>query len=226
VTTVGERPTLLEGEQDLLHAQGGLERLATLDEAEVRRYRELYWRSVRRWSGDVRGRFVIDKSPFNSFALPLIARLFPDAKVLLSLRDPRDVVLSCCRRLFAPNGLTYLMLSPQGAAALYANAMYVAQISRAKLPLQIYDARYEALVDDLEGEARRTLAFLGLDWAPGVADFAKATGDRLIGTASGAQVKRGLYRGGAGQWRGYQAAMAPVLPVLEPWVKAFGYPAD
>ena len=42
----------------------------------------------------------------------------------------------------------------------------------------------------------------------------------------GSQVKRGLYRGAEGQWRAYREALAPVMPVLEPWVKAFGYPAD
>ncbi|HWE47694.1 MAG TPA: sulfotransferase [Caulobacteraceae bacterium] len=226
VLTLEERPTLVEAEQALLHADGALPRLATLSEAEVVRHRAAYWQAVRRWGGDVRGRFVVDKSPFNSLALPLIARLFPDARVLLSVRDPRDVVLSCCRRLFAPNGLTYLMLTPEGAAALYSTAMWVARTSRDKLKLALREARYETLVDDLEGEARQILTFLGLDWDPRVADFAHATGERLIGTASGSQVKRGLYRGGEGQWRAYREALAPVMPVLEPWVRAFGYPAD
>ncbi len=226
VVTLKERPTLVEAEQELLHADGGLARLATLSEAEVLRYRAAYWREVRRWGGDVRGRFVVDKSPLNSLALPVIARLFPDARVLLSVRDPRDVVLSCCRRLFAPNGLTYLMLTPEGAAALYSTTMWVAQRSRDKLKLAMREARYESLVDDLEGEARQTLAFLGLDWDPRVAEFARVTGARLIGAAGDAQAKPGLHRGGEGQWRAYRDALAPVMPVLEPWVRAFDYPAD
>ena len=45
-------------------------------------------------------------------------------------------------------------------------------------------------------------------------------------TPSAVQVRRGLYRGGEGQWRRYRDQMAPVLPILEPWIGPYGYVDD
>jgi hypothetical protein len=47
-----------------------------------------------------------------------------------------------------------------------------------------------------------------------------------VASASSAQIARGLYTDGAGQWRRYHDQLAPVLGVLAPWVERFGYPAD
>ena len=41
------------------------------------------------------GKLLVDKNPLSLNALPLINRLFPDAKIILALRHPCDVVLSC-----------------------------------------------------------------------------------------------------------------------------------
>ena len=47
-----------------------------------------------------------------------------------------------------------------------------------------------------------------------------------VASASAAQIARGLYADGAGQWRRYRVELAPVLPTLAPWVARFGYPPD
>jgi hypothetical protein len=44
-----------------------------------------------------------------------------------------------------------------------------------------------------------------------------------ISTVSGSQIARGLNREGFGQWRRYAEQMAPILPILQPWVEKFGY---
>jgi hypothetical protein len=54
---------------------------------------------------------------------------------------------------------------------------------------------------------------------------AASSRSRAVTTPSAAQLARGLYDG-SGQWRNYREQMAPVLPVLAPWVDKFGYPAD
>ena len=54
-------------------------------------------------------------------------------------------------------------------------------------------------------------------------DFAAKARSRGISTPSAAQVARGLNREGQGAGRRYREQMAPVLPILEPWVERFGY---
>ena len=73
------------------------------------------------------GKVFVDKHPLNTLKLPLIARLFPDAKILFARRDPRDVVWSCYRRRFAMSGSAYQLLTLPGAAGYYDAAMRIAE---------------------------------------------------------------------------------------------------
>ena len=57
-------------------------------------------------------------------------------------------------------------------------------------------------------------------------DFAERARRGGVASASAAQIARGLYTNGAGQWRRYRAQLEPVLPTLAPWVTRYGYPAD
>ena len=94
---------------------------------------------------------------------------------------------------------------------------------KGSLPVEMFQLRYEALVSDFEGEARRLCEFLGIDWTEAMKDFATTASTRLIATPSGSQVARGLYTEGAGQWRNYAFALEPVMPILQPWIEKFGY---
>ena len=73
--------------------------------------------------------------------------------------------------------------------------------------------------------SRTTLAgFIGLEWTDAFRSFDKTAQRRGVRTASATQVRRGLYDGG-GQWRRYAEQLAPVLPILAPWVERFGFDA-
>ena len=88
----------------------------------------------------------------------------------------------------------------------------------------MHAVRYEALVDDLEGQARATLKFLGLAWDSSVLNYAGTARARgIINTPSYSQVVKPLYREASGRWRRYKADMTTVLPLLEPWALRLGY---
>jgi tetratricopeptide (TPR) repeat protein len=226
VVTLEEKPTLDAAEAEFLEDAAGLQRLKTVDAATAGKFRRAYWDAVRAAGVAPEGKVLIDKLPLNTPKLPLIVKLFPDAKILFARRDPRDVVLSCFRRTFLPNIATYSMLSLAGAAELYAAVMRLADVYREALPLDLIEVRYETFVENFEDEARAACAFLGLAWDDRVSDFAARRGERLVNTPSAAQVRRGIYRGGEGQWRRYRDQLAPVMPVLAPWIGPKGYPAE
>jgi len=226
VVTSGERETLDEGARELLGTPGDVRRLTRLGGAGLRRHRRVYWERVRGHGIDVAGRVFIDKQPFHTLKLPLIVKLFPSAKIVFSVRDPRDVVLSCFRRRFLMSSPNFELLTLEGAARLYADYMRLAELYRAKLPLDVLELRHEDLVDDFEGRVRTTCEFLGLAWQDSMRDFAARAKTQAITTPSSVQVMRGLNREGIGHWRNYRDQLAPVLPILQPWVERFGYPAD
>ena len=218
-----EEKDCLAASSTYLASDEGLERLARISPGEAMRQRDGYWSMVRSFGIEPRGRVFIDKMPLASVALPLIAKLFPTARVLFARRDPRDVVLSCFRRRFAMNPSMYQLLTLEGAAAYYDAVMRLSELYREILPVPQHEVRYESLVEDFEGTVRAACAFLGLGWDQAMNDFAAKARTRGISTPSAAQVARGLNREGQGTWRRYREQMTAVLPILEPWVERFGY---
>ncbi|HEY1631355.1 MAG TPA: sulfotransferase [Rhizomicrobium sp.] len=195
---------------------GGLSRLAAADPATLAAWRARYWQRAGA-DGDV----VVDKGPFNTLHLPVIARLFPGARIVFALRDPRDAVFGSFRRQFAVTPYTYELLSLESAARFYDQTMRLGQIYRARLPLRILDLRNEDLVADPDGTVAKLCAFLGLQPTPAMTDFASRP-HRAIASPNAARLAQGI-RGQAAQWRRYAGHMAPVLPLLAPWVARFGY---
>ncbi len=225
VVTSGEKDTLDESTRELMRTPGDVRRLAALPEAALAPHRRSYWRRVAKHGIDVAGRVFIDKQPYHTLKLPLIVKLFPAAKIVFSLRDPRDVVLSCFRRRFLMSAANFELLTLSGAAHFYDATMRLAELYRARLPLDLLQLKHEDLVTDFEPWVRTTCEFIGLTWHDSMRDFAARARTQVITTPSSVQVTKGINREGIGHWRRYAGEMAPVLPILQPWVERFGYPA-
>ena len=157
-------------------------------------------------------------------SLGLIYRLFPDARVVLSLRHPADVVLSNFMQPYTPNPITVHFDSIATSAQLYADVMGLGRHLRTVLPLPVLEVRYEDLVSDWETELRRLLEFAGLPWDERVRDYrGRAAGQGEIGTPSYDQVVEPVYSRSIGRWRNYADEVASVWETLAPFIDAFGY---
>lgn len=223
-TTTGERDPFTDLVRELLGQPTHLEQLRNLDAESIARHRTRYWDALRKLGIPVEGKVLIDKQPLNTVRLPLIARLFPDARIVFCLRDPRDVVLSCFRRRFTNNPANFEFLALESTAKLYDSVMQLAAIYREKLPLAVHEIRNEAVVEDFDGEIRALCDFAGIAWTDAFRDFARRAGTREVATPSATQVVRGLGREGVGHWRNYRAEMEPVLPLLNVWAERLNYP--
>jgi Flp pilus assembly protein TadD len=221
MVALGERPVMIDAESQFLSRAGGVLRLADAVSDLLEPLRDAYWRRAREFGVDPAGKVFVDKHPLGAIRLPLIFKVFPEARIIFALRDPRDVVLSCFRRSFAINGVTYEFDTLERAATMYDAVMSAAESYFERLPIKVHRIRYEDLVADFENEVRALCEFLGVDWTDKLKDF--ATTERAISTPSSIQVRRGLYEEGAGQWRNYAERMAAVMPILQPWVERFGY---
>lgn len=224
VVHLEERETLVDVSRTYFRSSDALDRLATLSGDELDRLRVQYWRRVELAGINPRRKVFIDKQPLNVFNLPIIARLFPRAKILFAIRDPRDVVLSCFRRHFDVNAVMFEFLDLEAGARFYSATMDLAEAARAKLPLDLLEHRYEDMVADFEGRLRRVCDYLGIEWTDEMRDFSVAAQNRSIRSPSASQVRRDLYRSAVESWRNYAPQMKPVLPILEPWAQRFGYP--
>jgi hypothetical protein len=223
IVTLEERELFLDSALRYMGEVSDLDALASAPEEELDRYRTAYWAAARSCGVDPAGKIFVDKYPLNILKLPLIARLFPDARILLARRDPRDVVLSCFRRRFMMSAPFYELLTLAGGARFYSLVMQLEQVLLSFFNLRPHLVVHERLLDDFEGEMRAICEYLNIEWTEKMGDFADRARKRPTATPSTAQLAGGLSRRGLGHWHRYNTQLQPVLPLLSRWVKAFGY---
>jgi Flp pilus assembly protein TadD len=226
VVTLEEQEVLSHGVARYLSTAGGLQDLASASQAELDRYRQHYWAEVRANGVDPADKVLVDKLPFNGVKLPLIRRLFPDAPIVFSIRDPRDVVLSCFRQRFAINPYTYQLLDLEAGARLYNDYMMLVETYLQHLDVPLVAYRHEDLVDDYLGQLQGLCAYMRLPWCEAMSDVGLRVREGRVSSPSAIQLREGLSRDGLQTWRRYEAQIAPILPVISRWVSAFGYGPD
>ena len=223
VASLEEHELLADGVLAFMREPVDFQALACADGAALGVLREAYWRRVRRAGIDVAGKVFLDKHPLNSLKLPLIAKLFPKAKILFAIRDPRDVILSCFRRRFQMNPSMYEFLTLPGAAAFYDAVMQFAYTAKRSLGLDWHEVRYERLIGNFEREMRGICDFLSLAWIASMGEFAHRVQAREHATPSTAQLSAGLITSATAQWRHYEPHLKPALAALKPWIERLGY---
>jgi len=154
---------------------------------------------------------VIDKLPGNFLYSGLIPLLLPGARIIHCRRDPVDTCLSCYSKLFAGEQLFAYQLDELGRFYRDYQVLMV-HLRQILPPDQFIEVDYEAVVDDLEGQARRLIDFIGLPWSDACLAFHETR--RMIRTASVAQVRQPIYTSSKGRWHQHAAHLAPLLAEL------------
>jgi Flp pilus assembly protein TadD len=200
--------------------------LGDLDDAACDALRAEYWQRVHEVVVPAPGQRLVDKNPLNLLRLPLIHRLFPQARVILALRHPCDVLLSCYMQAFRSPAFAMLCSDLERLAHGYADAMeHWLHHARLLAPVAM-ESRYEDLVDDVAGQVERLGAFLQLEQPERLLDFQRHARDKgFISTPSYSQVVEGINRRGLDRWRPYRSYFEPVLPTLQPYLERWGYRA-
>jgi hypothetical protein len=78
-------------------------------------------------------------------------------------------------------------------------------------------------VADLPKEGKRVTEFLGLEWRLEQERFHEKSGGKQLYSPTYQDVTRPVYKRSVARWRAYEKHLTPILPALEPFVRAFGY---
>ena len=158
------------------------------------------------------GSRLTDKLPANALLVGLISMALPNAKIIHCVRDPLDTCLSCFMKSFAQRVPYSTDLGTLGR--YYRAQTRLMEHWQGLLPAgRILEVRYEDVVSDLEGQARRLISHCGLDWDSRCLSFHKTK--KSVNTASVAQVREPIYNSSIGRWRPYAKHLGPLQSALE-----------
>ncbi len=156
------------------------------------------------------GQRVVDKMPSNFLRLGLIRMMFPGASIIHCRRNKYDTCLSCYFQRFTyRQDFSYAM---EDLAFYYRQYEKVMQHWSA-LGLDFLTVDYEDIVRYPEQEARKLVAYCGLDWEDACLEFHKT--DRPVTTASYLQVRQPLYDSSLERWRSYEKHIEPLKRALQ-----------
>ena len=199
-------------------------RLKSLTSEQISHLRQTYWQTATSLlNNDFNDRVLLDKTALNVLNIELINTLFPDAQVIFTLRDPRDICLSCYMQAFNLSALTVHFLNWQDGARFYALIMDYWLSIRDSLAVNWTELRYEEVVADMEKQFTPIFNKIGLDWSSECQSFYRHSQAKVIKTPSFDQVNKPLYKTSLARWRHYEAYFSEILPVLKPYIEAFGY---
>ena len=161
--------------------------------------------------------FFTDKMPTNWLYAGIIRLILPDAKIVDVRRNPLDCCFANWKQLYG-KGLEHTY-SMEGMGRYYADYVRLLRLMERVQPGKIHRVIYERVVDDLEGEVRHLLDYLGLPFDEACLDF--HSNERSVRTISAEQVRRPINRRGLDRWKPYEKWLGPLKdalgPALEDW---------
>jgi tetratricopeptide (TPR) repeat protein len=167
-----------------------------------------YWEGLRNYGVDAP--MLIDKTPLNYLYIGLLRLALPEARVIHVRRAPMDSCYGMYRTLFrAGYPFSYDL---DDLARYYIEWQLLMNHWSNLCGDWLHEVRYEALVDDQEGETRRLLQYCDLEWNDACLRYHENSS--AVATASAAQVRQPVYRDALQRWRRYEQQLQPLADRL------------
>jgi tetratricopeptide (TPR) repeat protein len=201
-----------------------LQVLNEIKPSSIRKNRRRVWEVFETLAGHTLcGKTHVDKNPAYNLLIPYYLRLFPETKLLIALRDPRDVLLSCYLRHLPLNPVSVTFLTLESTAHRYALDMTAWLKFSDIIPNPWVEIRYEDMVQDMEKEARKICQTLGVDWHADILRYREKLKNKLVSSPTYADVKKPIYTRALNRWKNYEKYLEPQFETLAPFIEAYGY---
>ena len=152
-----------------------------------------------------------DKMLTNYYNVGFIHMLFPNALILHVVREPMDTIFSAYKHEFPQGTLDYTSDFPS-LAELYHGYRDLMDHWDKELPGRVTHVRYEDMVHDMPGVAKKIIEATGLEWDDQILNFHKKK--HAVNTLSTTQVRKGVYKDSLQAWRRYESHLGPLLKII------------
>ncbi|MDO6426507.1 sulfotransferase [Thalassotalea sp. 1_MG-2023] len=198
--------------------------LLTLKDSEINFLRNVYYDFVETLNLKINDEtLVIDKLPHNTVHLPLILTLFPEAKIIFSIRHPLDVCLSNLQQNFSINIENSHLTTLRSCVRRYRQIFTLFESYQENLKPTVYFVKYEDLIDNFTEEVNKIFKYLNIDNNERYDNFHKHAQTQIITTSSNKQVTQALYANAKYRWKHYQKHLLPFASELQKQMNKFGY---
>ncbi len=196
-----------------------LEKLQRATKKDIHELRCFFWQRVNEEHGGQSLKAMhVEKNALNSISLGFINILFPDAKIIFCLRDPRDVCLSCYMQSFTLSEQTAPLLTWEDTAIYYAKVMDLWLTLKEQITVEYFELHYEDAVSEFEKTFKQLFAFLNVEWNPDVEYFYQQTKHKYIATPSFSDVTKPIYQTSMARWKNYSNNIQSILVHLQPFI--------
>ncbi len=156
-------------------------------------------------------KIITDKRPDNFIYLGLIKALFPNAKIIITKRNPLDNCLSVYfLRLASRMNYANEILD---IAKFYSEQEKLMAHWKSLFPDSIHTIHYDRLIEQPASIIKSVLGFLDLEWEEKCVNFHE--NKNYVKTASVWQVRKPLYQSSSGRWRNYENNLAEVMQYFD-----------
>lgn len=167
----------------------------------------------------------LDKNPNLTSLLAGVIRVFPEARLLFAVRDPRDILVSACFQFWPLTEYSVAFLDWADACIRYEEEMKIWLRVRDWLPKRL-EVRYEALTSDRAATCAEVWRFLGLTPEQARVDEAVLCEEerhKVVNSPTAVAVRQPVHQRSTGRWRHYEPWLREHFDRLLPMCQAFGY---
>jgi tetratricopeptide (TPR) repeat protein len=204
IKTIEEKPTLDGLLSYIFNKNNNIEDITNFDKKTLDKLQAQYIIDRNKFT-DTNKKLIIDKLPLNLMHIGFIYRIFPNAKFILSIRDIRDVALSCYFQSFKINDAMANFLNWENTCNYLTSLILTGLDIIEKYPINIILVEYEELVKNPFKLTAEIIEFLGLEWENSMFNYRKKIKGRNINTPSYSMVNNKITTQQTQKWKNYKS---------------------
>ncbi len=223
IKVLEEKPYLIDLRHNFFNNKNNdLVELINITQKEKDNIRNDYFKKIIE-SAEDKKKIIIDKLPLSMIELGFIKCIFPKSKVILAMRHPCDVIISCFFSSFKINDAMVNFLKWKDTLTFYDKVLDLFEFYEGQLDLNYFIIKYENVVNDFSVQIKNLINFLGLEYEKKLEEFYITAKKRTkISTPSYSQVISPLYSSSIDRWKNYSNSKDS-LKYLEKWINKFNY---